>query len=234
MSLRLSRGTHLPDHAFGWGQLVYAASGVARVTTDRGHWVLPVGRALWVPPDVRHVLHCVTSIDLRTLYFPPDGLPALDRSCTVVEVGSLLRELILRAVAVALDSSPVQRRLLAVLYDELAVAPGESLHLRLPSDPAAAKLATKILEQEAFTVSLDELTIGLGASRRTLERRFRDQTGLGLGAWYRQARFQRSLLLLGNGESVGAVAAACGYSSVSAFVAAFRRQANTTPARYFS
>ena len=83
MALDLDRGATLADHAFGWGQLVYARQGVGRVETQRGHWVLTAGRALWVPPGVRHRLHCTSVLRLQTLYFPPQRLPALPDSCTV-------------------------------------------------------------------------------------------------------------------------------------------------------
>ncbi len=234
MSIRVPRGSELPDHAFGWGQLVYATSGVGRVTAQSAHWVLPAGRALWVPSGVRHVLHAVTALDLRTLYFPKRRPPLRVSTPTILHIEPLLRELILRAVDVALQLSERTRRLRSVLYDELSTARSEELQLPMPIDDRARDFASLVLSQHDFTQPLAELISQVGASRRTLERRFVEETGISLGVWFRQARLQYSLLLLGQGVSVAEVSDACGYSTPSAFIAAFRAEMNGTPGTYFS
>lgn len=234
--IRLDRGAQVPDHAFGWGQLVYACSGLGRVVTEQSQWLLPPQRALWVPPGTRHVLHCSTALDLRTIYFPPNRPPALPGECTVVVVPPLLRELLLRAVSLDAGelSAPAGRRLVAVLRDEVGAAPREPLDLPLPSDPRALTLAERVLAGPRLDAPLDSYCRGVGASRRTLERRFREETGTSLGAWFRLARLHRSLVRLGLGEPVAQVAQAVGYASPSAFVAAFGAHFGCTPARYFS
>ena len=67
---------------------------------------------------------------------------------------------------------------------------------------------------------------------RSLERRFRDETGLTPGAWRRQRRLLAAMERLAAGEPVKAVADSAGYASSSAFVAAFRETFGTTPGRY--
>ena len=233
-ALEVRRGTVMNDHAFGWGQLVHAGAGVARVETATGHWVLPAARALWVPPGERHALHCVTDLSLRTLYYPSDRLPPLPHHPVVLSLSPLLRQLVLEAVArspVRADD-PRAQRLVAVLDDELAHAVREPLALPLPVDPAARRVAQRILASVGARRSLAQLCARAGASRRTLERRFRAETGTSLGAWRRQAQLQHALLVLGDGASVGEAAEACGYDSVSAFVVAFRLAFSETPGRW--
>jgi len=58
-------------------------------------------------------------------------------------------------------------------------------------------------------------------------------TGLSFGRWRALLRLQAALPALAAGEPVGNVARRVGYESVSAFVAAFRRQTGLTPAGYF-
>ncbi len=235
MVLRLDRGSVVADHAFGWGQLVYAHRGVGRVEAERGHWVLTSGRALWVPPRVRHRLHCTSALELQTVYFPADALPALPSACTVLTVDPLLQALVQRVAFLPFEAQEREatRRLLAVLYDELAVAPPVPLSLPLPSDPLARALADDLLAEPGVSRSLDERCASVGASRRTLERRFVAETGTTLGAWARQARLHHALSLLGWGRAVGEVADAVGYASPSAFVVAFSKCFGVTPARYF-
>lgn len=236
LALRLDRGTHWSDHAFGWGQLVYASAGVARVEAVDAHFVLPRARALWVPPSVRHVLHCSTALDLRTLYFPPRALPDLPATCTVLAVSPLLRELMTAVVtfSAAERQRGRARRLVAVLHDELRLAPHEPLSLSLPCDPRARRFAERFLAEPSSPLSLDDRCAEAGASRRTLERRFRAETGTSLGAWCRLARLQLALTRLGEGAAVGQVARAVGYATPSAFVASFRRAFGCTPARYIA
>lgn len=234
-AISLERGARIRDHAFGWGQLVYAESGLGRVHTGHGVWVLPGARALWVPAGVRHTLDCETDLALRSVYFAPHAPPALPDRVTILGVDRLLRALILRLAANApTDPDPDRHdRLVAVLHDELVRAPREPLALPLPTDRAARKVADRILARPGSRRSLDALCVRCGASRRTVERRFRDQTGIGLGAWRRQARLHAALLHLGQGLGVVQTADAVGYDSPSAFVHAFRQALGTTPGRYF-
>ncbi len=104
------------------------------------------------------------------------------------------------------------------------------MRLPLPKDARARRVAERILAAPADAL---ESALGRGASRRTLERLFVEQTGFTLGSWARRARLLESLRLLARGDSIGQIAAAVGYATPSAFVAAFRRELGTTPGRYF-
>jgi len=70
----------------------------------------------------------------------------------------------------------------------------------------------------------------VSASGRTLEKLFLAETGVPFGRWRALLRLQTAILKLAGGESVGNAARLVGYESVSAFVAAFRRETGTTPA----
>ncbi len=235
MVLDLAQGALVADHAHGWGQLLRVADGVARVRTTRAAWVLPRGRALWVPPTVTAQLHCVTDLRLRMLYFAPDALPALPGDCSVLTLPPLLQELVARAVELApLDEGAEgpSQRVLAVLRDELAAAPRGPLALALPPAGPARALALRIWEDPGSRTSIEELCGELGVVRRTMERHVRASTGVPLGAWRRQARLLRAVEELGRAATVRSAARIAGYDSVSAFVFAFRTAFGTTPARW--
>ena len=81
---------------------------------------------------------------------------------------------------------------------------------------------------------LEEWASTVGASARTLARRFRQETGMSFAAWRQQARLLESLRRLAAGEPVTKVALDCGYASASAFGAMFRRALGVAPSAYFA
>lgn len=226
-------GTQLPWHAHAWHQLAYASRGALVVETDRGGWIVPPARAVWIPATVRHRLTARGRVQLRTLYISR-RLRGASHPLRVVPVSPLLRELILCIVQRgALDARAApDDRLARVLLDQLHTIDVMPLELRLPTDPVAATFAELLRHDPG--ADLDSLAARVGASRRTLERRFRDQTGMSLGRWRQRLQLVRAIELIAQGRSVSEVGVAVGYSSTSAFVTAFRRQLGTTPGRYFT
>jgi AraC-like DNA-binding protein len=227
-------GTKLKWHAHDWHQLVYAASGVLVVETPAGAWTVPPARAVWVPAIVPHCLTARGRVQLRTVYVARRLRAAALRPLGVVEVGPLLRELILHIVdrGILEGSSPADERLARVLLDQLQAIEVAPLDLRTPTDPIGAEIASRLREEPG--ADLGVLARDLGASRRTLERRFQEHTGMSLGRWRQRLQLVIALELLAGGASVSEAGWAVGYSSTSAFVTAFRRQLGSTPGRYFS
>jgi transcriptional regulator GlxA family with amidase domain len=82
-------------------------------------------------------------------------------------------------------------------------------------------------------LTLDEIAAHAGMSTRTLNRRFREQTGTTPLQWLHRARVRRAQYLLETTTyPVDRVAAQVGFGSPTAFRDRFRRVAGTTPAAY--
>jgi AraC-like DNA-binding protein len=228
-------GAVLDRHSHDWMQLVYASEGVMSVQTDEGTWVVPPNRSVWIPASVGHSIAMSGRVSMRTIYFPPKLVKALPRRCCVVEVSALLRELILRAVAMGplRRDVPEHRRLFDFMLDQLRVLPALPLELPMPLDPRALRLATRIRDNPGDRAPLTTLAKAAGASLRTLERLFQADTGMTLGRWRQQARLLTAVRLLATGESVTATALEVGYDSTSAFIEAFTSVLGTTPGRYY-
>lgn len=217
----------------GWDQLIYSTEGVLTVQTSAGSWVLPPQRALWVPDGIPHRLLIGSTASLRSLYFRARAARHLPRQCCAVNVSPLLRELILTCVNLGALAArkPAHRRLAAVLFDQLRALPSVPLQLPQPRDPRACRMAL-VLRQSPQS-SLSAAAARAGASLRTLERLFRQETHLPLGAWFRRLRLQLAMEHLAAGGTVAEAAQTCGYSAASAFVCMFRRELGATPGHYF-
>ncbi len=160
----------------------------------------------------------------------------MPRDTVVVQQTPLLRALLTRIFhSGTLDQRRVrERRLLDVFVDELTAAPADSVALPSPRDARALRAAELVRRDVLASHDALRLAREAGASVRTLERLFRDETGLPFGAWRQRARIQHALELLADGASVTQTALAVGYSNTSAFVTAFKSVLGSTPGRHRS
>ena len=229
-------GDHeIPPHLHPEHQLIYASRGVMTVWTGDGTWVVPPQRAVWIPAMTPHGIKMHGAVSMRTLYFKR-RLLRLWRSCCVVSVSPLLRELILHACTFKAlrRRAKTQAHLIDTIIDQLKVVEIAPLQLTHPTDPRAARIAALLSEQPADTRPLEAICAGAGASKRTIERLFQAETNMSLGQWRQQLRLVRSLHLLAAGQKITRVALEAGYSTPSAFIAMFRKALGTTPRRYFA
>lgn len=227
---------HIVDwHFHEWDQLLYASSGVMTVRTEEGTWVVPTHRAVWIPAGVAHTLSMSGTVSMRTLYLKPKMARALPRACCVVNVRPLLSELIREACRFAAlkKKKKTERHLLDFIVDQLEIVQMVPLQLQNPLDPRAKRLAEALLGDPGDKRALGELCRGAGASKRTLERLFREEVGMTLGKWRQQARLMQAMRLLAEGKKVTHAALEAGYSNSSAFIAMFGRALGITPRAYF-
>ena len=233
LSTTYSSGHVLHPHQHAAHQLLFASSGAMTVTGDRTSWMIPPGRAVLIPAATPHSIRMWGEVAMRSLYFPVNTPAAVfdANTCRVISVSPLLRELILRvAEMAALDSRvAVESRLMSVLMDELESAHIEPLLLPLPSDVRALRAADSILKSPADGATAKALARRCGLSERTLERLFRAETGMRFGLWRQKARLLESVRVLVEGGSVTDAALESGYSSVSAYIGAFKQTFGCTP-----
>ena len=230
-------GFTMEPHRHDWSQLIYASSGVMTVRAEAASWVVPPERGVWVPAGVTHSIEMSGRVAMRSIYFAPGfARRRLPRSCNVVHVTPLMRELILQTCSLGalLRDSPAHQRLSRVIVDQIETLPEIPLELAMPRDARACRVAEMLRGSPESVDSLERLASRAGASKRTIERRFREEAGMGLGQWRKQVRLLHALRLLAAGEPVTSVALESGYQSTSAFIAMFKKALGTTPFRYRS
>lgn len=222
-------------HFHEWDQLVYVSRGVMTVRTEQGTWVVPTHRAVWIPAGVPHSIAISGLVAMRTLYLKPKLVKALGQDCCVLNVSPLLKELIVHACALkALNRRiPGHNHLIYVILDQLHTIQLVPLQLPNPLDPRARRIAEAFSADPADRRPLAHICKAVGASKRTIERLFRQEVGMTAGRWRQQLRLMQAMRLLADGAKVTHAALDAGYSTPSAFIAMFGRALGTTPAAYF-
>ncbi|SDI56721.1 AraC-type DNA-binding protein [Paraburkholderia phenazinium] len=224
-----------PAHTHSSAQLIYAISGVMIVRSEAGSWIVPTGRAVWVPGGVRHEIEIASDVQMRTVYVAADARDNLPGSCRVILVSGLLRELIVTAVGIrpAGTYSDREWRVLELILDEICMAEPLLLHVPMPRHPAFVELCAELIAQPSLEATLHGWAQRAEMNPRTFARAFQRETGMTHGSWCRHTRVLLSLPQLATGASVLEVALEHGYESPSAFTAMFRRVLGVAPSEYF-
>ncbi|MGH8964142.1 MAG: AraC family transcriptional regulator [Actinomycetes bacterium] len=221
------------------GHLVFAASGVLAVHTERGTSIVPANRVAWTPAGFTHDHRAHGDTDMRIVFLTPSLARLLPHRPAVFLASDLAREVMLALTGPRNygDGAPAygrasRARLLRVLVDELHEAHEQPLHLPEPHDDRLQAVARMLRETPADSATLAELGRSVGASARTLSRLFRQELGMTFYEWRTQLRVYHALVLLADGHDTTRTAAACGWANPSSFIAAFTHVVGTTPGRY--
>jgi len=226
-------GERIPLHIHRRGQLLHAVRGIMRVETAEAAWILPPARALWLPPQWPHSIVMRSHLEMRTIYIERTACEPLPQQPVLVEISGLLRELILALLEEPVDYDENGRGgyVARLILTELGRLRERPLAVPMPRDPRALRVARALLDKCSIDLDLDRWAAEAGASRRTLARLFRNETGLSFAEWRARLRAVDGLALLSDGASVAETAASVGYASPSAFSAMLHRTLGGPPRR---
>jgi AraC-like DNA-binding protein len=228
-------GHVVPLHFHDRDQLVYASHGVMTVRTRNGTWVVPPHRAVWIPSEIPHKITMSGLVAMRTLYLKPRLAKDLPRDCCVINVSTLLKELILHAcTARALKKSVKwQMHLIAVILHQLEAV--QTIPLQLPhlSDARLVRISETLMSDPRDSRTLAQLCKKTGAGKRSVERLFQQEIGMTFGKWRQQLRLMQGMRLLAEGAKVTHAALESGYATPSAFTSMFKKALGITPSSYF-
>lgn len=227
----LTSGEWIPAHSHTHHQLAWTRRGVLSIAVADAYWVLPPTRALWLPAGVVHRTGATREAVLCSLYLDPARC-SLDWSApTAVGVSALLAQLITHLARRDL-AEDARQRAEAVVPDLLHPVPTLPIDVPLPVDERVRAVADALLADPADPRSLEAHAHDIGVSRRTLTRLFVRDTGMSFDRWRTHMRLRAALPLLAEGRTVSQAAHSVGYTTASAFLAAFRRTVGTSPGRY--
>ena len=223
-------------HSHVRGQLFCVESGLLRVETRTEALLYPLHRLGWMPPNLDHKIVLSGTLRGWGVLLRPDLCAGLPTEPCVMGTSTLLRALVERAAEWTdpAEVTPDRARLIEVMLDEIRMAPRQPLHLPMPRDPRALRIAERLVARPDLQDTLEDLARWAGLSERTARRVFHAETSMHFGQWRQQMRLTRAMERLARGESVSAVADAVGYASPSNFIAMFRRAFGLSPARFFA
>jgi AraC-like DNA-binding protein len=216
LEMDYGNGEEVASHCHAEDQLIYAASGVMRVSSEGGSWVIPGGHALWMPAGVSHAIRMEGVVCMRTLL-----LEARIERCQVIVVSGLLHELILAASRMLdlRDGEHVR----ALIQLELATARRIDAFVPLPHQARLRTWCERFLLDPAQDLTLEQCGAQLNMSARSVARLFQREVGMSYGEWRARARVMLSQQSLADGQPILNVALEHGYQSASAFAAMFKR-----------
>lgn len=228
-------GYRVPDHSHSRAQLLHARTGVVKINTSQGRWMVPPEHAMWIPPGVEHSVEMLGVVRMLSVYVRPDAITGLPEGLRVVGLTGLATSLIVEATEPSDEASATERAALvkALLLLEIANLPQRPLGLPFPADARLASLCRGFVEKPSPHATINDWARQTGMSRRTFTRSFLRETGLSLSTWRQQACLFAALPRLAEGEPITSVALDLGYDSVPAFTTMFRRMLGKAPRDYF-
>jgi AraC-like DNA-binding protein len=230
-----ARGTFYDWHSHEYHQLIYALAGTTKIETERARYLLPTGRAAWIPGGVRHRT-LMSDIEGASIYFAPDVVTDTASRVRILVASPVMREMILHALRWPLGASETDP-VATSFFRTLALMSEEWLESELPlSLPGAVHSGiVKAMDYalgDPGAATLAGAMSAAGLSERTFRRVFLRETGMGWQAWLGQARILAAMALLTEGRRVTDVALEVGYASLSAFAKAFSQLTGEAPASF--
>jgi len=175
-----AEGPHnVAGHVHTRAQIIYQRTGVYRVNTAQGNWVVPPSQAIWIPSMVYHETFTNNSASALMLFVDRRYTGVLPQECMVVGVSPLLSELFIRAAKYGNDYPPSGReaRLVQVMLDEFGGLQPAPLNLPLAADNRVRRILDLLIAEPGENRGIDQLALACGASSRTLSRLFRKGKG---------------------------------------------------------
>lgn len=217
--------------------ILYCTAGVLRMEAEGRIWSLPPARAAIVRANERVEVTLPHPVTACSVLLARDFVAAPPTALSVVNMSPLARELIRACGAYGEDAvlDNYGRQLFGMLAQEvyrLAATPSRTA-MPAPVSPALIRAVALTEERMADRPSFEEIASAVAMTPRSLARHFAQEMGLSWRDVLRRLRIIRAMeLLAAESASVADAAFATGYSSLSAFNAAFRDIAGEAPTEF--
>lgn len=218
--------------------LLACSRGVLRLDVDGTTWSLAPTRAALIRAGIAIEVTIPQPVVTSSVLFDTTFVAPPPADLAVVDLTPLARTLVAECSQWGDDAAPLDDyaltmfRALAAATWALAEQPSRA---RMPSGrTAVVRQALALTDARlADEPRLDEIAAAVGLAPRSLARRFEQELGMTWRAALRRLRVLRAIeQLAGTERSVTEIAMDVGYTSMSAFQAAFRELIGQTPTEY--
>ncbi|KAA0986534.1 AraC family transcriptional regulator [Pseudomonas sp. ANT_J12] len=221
-------------HRHPWGTLEYSANGVLHMEIGSSRFMSPPQYAVWVPPQTEHSFYSNQPINYRAVCLAPSLCRDLPQQACTLAISDILKAILKDFAArdVKIPEQDTDVRLAQVLVDQLQQAPEHACYLPYASSPGLLGILEALQAEPGDNRPLAAWATQIHVSERTLARQFVRELGMSFGEWRLRLRFLAAIEALGSQHSIQDIAFDMGYSTGSAFIAMFQRQAGCTPEQY--
>ena len=218
--------------------LLCASQGALRLEAQSKSWVLPPARAALIEAGEPIQVAIPQPVTTSSVLFDPGFAPPPPAPLTVFDLSPLARALVSECVEWPDAAEPLSAYARSMFGALAAVAWRLARNPSPVTVPAGQSRETRralaLTDQRlADDVRFEDISQDVGLAPRSLARRFEDECGMTWRAVLRRMRVLRAVEELAAGEdSVTTIAHKVGYTSLSAFNAAFRDLTGRTPTQY--
>lgn len=215
-------------HSHSKGQLIYVEKGFQYLTVEEKIYLLPQNYAAWIPSNVQHKTNSHSKkIKLMVLFFDVNTPDLFYQQVNIFSVPPVLKEMI--KYAEKWSKNPAintdEGLFLRAIYNELPhfIARSIKLHISLPEDKRLTEAIRYLNSHYAEDLKMNELSNIASLSLRSIERIFKQETGLTLRKYQQILRIIKSLELLSTNEwTISEIAFQTGYKSLQAYTNSFQ------------
>lgn len=222
------------DHHY----LLCASAGALRLEVQGQAWLLPPARAALIEAGRPIRVSIPQPVTTASVLFDTGFAPAPPAPLSVFDLSPLARALVMECGTWGDKDEPL------TTYGETLFAALAAVTWRLAEQPSPVvvpagrspelRRALHLTEQRLCgEVRFEDVAAEIGLAPRSLARRFEEETGTTWRAVLRRMRVLRAIEELAAGDTpVTKIAFMVGYTSLSAFNAAFRELTGRTPTQY--
>ena len=218
--------------------LLCASRGALRLEAHGTSWVLPPARAALITAGEPIQVAIPQPVRTSSVLFDPGFVLPPQAPLSVFDLSPLARALVSEFLAWPDGEEPLPPYARSIAGALAAVAwrlAQEPSPVTVPAGQSPELVRALALTDERLgeDVRLEDIARDVGLVPRSLARRFEDEAGMTWRAVLRRMRVLRAIEELAAGQdSVTAIAHQVGYTSLSAFNAAFRDLTGRTPTDY--
>jgi AraC-like DNA-binding protein len=218
--------------------LLCASAGALRLEAQGGSWLLPPARGALIEAGRPIRVSIPQPVTTASVLFDTAFTPAPPAPLTVFDLSPLARALVTECGTWGNSDQPL------TAYAETLFAALAAVTWRLAEQPSPVvvpvgrspelRRALRLTQERlGGEIRFEDLAGEVGLAPRSLARRFSEETGMTWRAALRRMRVLRAIEELAAGDTpVTKIAYRVGYSSLSAFNAAFHELTGRTPTEY--